>query len=148
MTQQKKHYVIGKSDRADFPIFNLKNIKVKIDTGAYTSSIHCSEIKEEDDKLFVIFLSEKFSNYTGETITFTDYEIKKVRSSSGKAQLRYKVRANIVLFGETFNTEFTLSDRRKMKFPVLLGRKLLNKNFLVNTSLKNQSYQIINTQIN
>ena len=148
MKLPKKQYVIGKSDRADFPIFNLKNIKVKIDTGAYTSSIHCSQIKEEGDALHVVFLSEKFSNYTGETITFPDYEIKKVRSSSGKAQLRYKVKANIILFGQTFNTEFTLSDRTKMKFPVLLGRKLLNKNFLVNTSEKNQSYQITNTQNN
>ncbi|MGB0933338.1 MAG: ATP-dependent zinc protease [Lishizhenia sp.] len=146
MKSHKKQHVIGKSDRADFPIFNLKNIKVKVDTGAYTSSIHCSKIEEIEDKLHVIFLSETCSNYTGETIIFHDYEIKKVRSSSGKSQMRFKVKANIILFGETFNTEFTLSDRSKMKFPVLLGRKLLNKHFLVNTSVKNQSYQITNTQ--
>lgn len=146
MKSHKKQYVIGKSDRADFPIFNLKKIKVKVDTGAYTSSIHCSKIEEIEDKLHVIFLSEKCSNYTGETIIFHEYEIKKVRSSSGKSQMRFKVKASIILFGETFNTEFTLSDRSKMKFPVLLGRKLLNKYFLVNTSVKNQSYQITNTQ--
>lgn len=146
MAKEKELFIIGKSDRADFPIFNLKNIKVKIDTGAYTSSIHCKDIKEEKDELTVIFLSEQHSNYTGEIVRFSDYEIKKVRSSSGKSQMRYKVRANIVLFGKTFNTDFTLSDRTKMKFPVLLGRKLLNKNFLVNTSLKNQSYQISNTE--
>ena len=37
---------IGRSDKADFPELSLLDIDLKIDSGAYTSSIHCSEIKE------------------------------------------------------------------------------------------------------
>ena len=37
---------IGRVDKADFPELSLMKIDVKIDSGAYTSSIHCSNIKE------------------------------------------------------------------------------------------------------
>ncbi|MDX1445546.1 ATP-dependent zinc protease [Lishizhenia sp.] len=137
---KKEKFIIGKSDKANFPDFNLKDVKVKIDTGAYTSTIHCSEIWEENNELKVIFLSDQHLQYTGEIITFKEYSLKKVRSSSGQSQLRYKVKGTITLFGKIFNTEFTLSRRDKMKYPVLLGRKLLNNNFLVDTSKKNLSH--------
>jgi hypothetical protein len=34
-----------------------------------------------------------------------------------------------------------LSRRTKMRYPVLLGRKLLNKRFLIDTSLADQSWK-------
>ncbi len=39
-------HIIGRIDKADFPELNLREIDVKVDTGAYTSSIHCHEVKE------------------------------------------------------------------------------------------------------
>lgn len=140
----KEKLIIGKVDRANFPKFNLRNVKVKIDTGAYTSTIHCNEIWEEENELKVVFLSDDHLQFTKEIITFKNYSLKKVRSSSGQSQIRYKVNGDIVLFGEIFNTEFTLSNRSKMKYPVLLGRKLLNRNFLVDTSKKNLSHSQTN----
>jgi hypothetical protein len=47
----------------------------------------------------------------------------------------------IVLFGEAFLTEFTLSERGEMKYPVLVGRKLLNRNFIVDTAKTNISFK-------
>ncbi|MGB0424358.1 MAG: RimK/LysX family protein, partial [Flavobacteriales bacterium] len=40
---------IGRNDKADFPEIDLMNISIKIDTGAYTSSMHCHDIKEIED---------------------------------------------------------------------------------------------------
>lgn len=133
--------IIGRDDIVDFPLFGLTNVPVKIDSGAFTSTIHCAKIKEEDGLLKVIFLSKKHTSYTGETIQFSEYSEKKVKSSNGVIQERYKVKGNIQLFGKKYTTEFTLSKRSSMKYPVLLGRKLLNKRFLIDTSLSNQSYQ-------
>lgn len=138
--------VIGRVDIADFPMFNLKEVPVKIDSGAYTSTIHCSKIKENNGVLEVVFLSKKDLSYTGEKVIFTNYTQKKVRSSSGEAQIRYKVQGNIRLFEKNHKTEFTLSKRGKMRYPVLLGRKLLNNKFLIDTSLKNQSNNLKNTE--
>ena len=37
---------IGRVDKADFKELSLEDIDIKIDSGAYTSSIHCSNIEE------------------------------------------------------------------------------------------------------
>ena len=37
--------LIGRKDKADFPELSLNDIDIKIDSGAYTSSIHCTNIK-------------------------------------------------------------------------------------------------------
>lgn len=140
MRIKKQKKIIGKDDRADFPDFDLSDIRVKIDSGAYTSTIDCSLVEETPEGLAVIFLGKKEPGYTGEKFLFERYTKKKVRSSSGISQLRYKINGTIVLFGKKHNTEFTLSSRTKMRYPVLLGRKLLNKRFLIDTSLSNQSW--------
>ena len=49
--------IIGRKDKADFPELFLKNISLKVDTGAYTSTIHCHHITEIviDEEKFVEF---------------------------------------------------------------------------------------------
>ncbi|MEO2061132.1 MAG: peptidase, partial [Mesonia sp.] len=47
MTNKSKK-TIGRVDKADFPELGLNEIAIKIDTGAYTSSIHCEDIHEEN----------------------------------------------------------------------------------------------------
>ena len=133
--------IIGKDDIADLPKFNLKEVNVKIDSGAYTSTIHCSVIEETEHGLQVVFLDEEESGYTGESVYFKKYKQKKVRSSSGEMQKRYVIGGDIILFGKKHSTEFTLSKRDLMRYPVLLGRKLLSSRFLIDTTLSNESYK-------
>jgi hypothetical protein len=133
--------LIGKDDIADLPMFKLKEVKVKIDSGAYTSTIHCSVVEETDEGLHVVFLDEEESGFTGKSILFKKYEQKKVRSSSGEMQKRYIIAGDILLFGKKYTTEFTLSKRDLMRYPVLLGRKLLSDRFLIDTTLSNESYK-------
>ncbi|RPI42243.1 MAG: peptidase, partial [Bacteroidetes bacterium] len=49
--------ILGRGDRADFPQLGLENIEIKIDTGAYTSSIHCHQIQEviHEDRRMIRF---------------------------------------------------------------------------------------------
>jgi hypothetical protein len=138
---KKQQLIIGRKDRVDLPRFGLSGVPVKIDSGAYTSTIHCAKVEENEGKLEVVFLDKKEDAFTGEKVIFDEFSVKKVRSSSGQAQYRYKVKGNILLFGKKYNTEFTLSRRTKMRYPVLLGRKLLNKRFLIDTSLADQSWK-------
>lgn len=146
MVMTHKKELIGRDDIADFPSFDLENVKIKTDSGAYTSTIHCSEINEVNGKLNVVFLEPDENGYTGETIVFEHFERKKVRSSSGEQQERYIVKGRIRLFSKEHNTEFTLSSRDLMRYPVLLGRKLLSGNFIIDTSLSNLSYELKNTK--
>jgi hypothetical protein len=44
--------------------------------------------------------------------------------------------------GRKIKTEFSLTERKGMRFPILLGRRLLNKRFIIDTSLVNVSKQL------
>jgi hypothetical protein len=45
MSEEPVKCIIGRRDMIDFPELGLEDIEAKIDTGAYTSAIHCSQIK-------------------------------------------------------------------------------------------------------
>ncbi len=132
--------VIGRFDKADFPLLNLEDIAIKIDTGAYTSSIHCNNIIEKDDLLHCTFLDEEHALYNGKEFVFEMYDIVFVRSSNGIIQKRYQVQSTIKLFEKVFKISLSLSARQEMKFPVLIGRKFLTKKFIVDPELTDVSF--------
>lgn len=136
--------MIGRYDRADFPGLHLNDISVKIDTGAYTSSIHCDNIKEEDGVLKCTFLDEEHPLYNDKEYTFTDYDIVFVKSSNGMVQKRYQIQTTIKLFDRTFKISLSLSARQEMRFPVLIGRKFLTKKFIVDTEYFDVSFNLNN----
>ncbi|APY11176.1 peptidase [Seonamhaeicola sp. S2-3] len=132
--------IIGRIDKIDFPKLELYNIDVKIDTGAYTSAIHCSEIIEIDHALLCIFNSDVHQNFGKTEIIFESYSLTNVKSSNGFKENRYKVKSDAIFFGKTYKINLTLSTRDDMRFPVLIGRQFLSKKFIVDVDLENVSY--------
>ena len=135
--------IIGRVDKIDFPQLNLKDINVKIDTGAYTSAIHCSKITEKDNRLICSFEIKGHPNFKSENIIFENYSLTDVKSSNGFKENRYKIKTDVIFFGKTYKINLTLSTRDDMKFPVLIGRQFLSKKFLVDVNLENLSYNSI-----
>lgn len=145
MVKKRKRHTIGRTDKLDLPELGLKNISCKIDTGAETSAIHCHKVKlvEKDDKKSIKFflLDPNHPNYEEKEYVCSSFSEKLITNSFGQSEFRYVINTKIALFGETVNIQFTLSDRQKMKFPILLGRKFLQKNkLLVDVSKFNVSY--------
>lgn len=134
--------VIGRFDKADFPLLNLEDIAIKIDTGAYTSSIHCDNIIEKDDALHCTFLDEEHPLYNGKEFVFKDYDVVFVRSSNGIIQKRFQVQSTIKIYNKVFKISLSLSARQEMRFPVLIGRKFLTKKFVVDPELKDVSFNM------
>ncbi|MGB3776161.1 MAG: RimK/LysX family protein [Leeuwenhoekiella sp.] len=132
--------IIGRTDKVDFPKLGFSDVDVKIDTGAYTSSIHCTHIHEENDVLCCTFLDPQHPDYDGKNMIFSSYDITAVKSSNGEIQTRYVVQSNIRIFQKVFKISLTLSSRDDMRFPVLLGRKFLTKKFIVDTALTDLSF--------
>lgn len=137
--------IIGKSDKADFFDWDLKEIPIKIDTGAYRSSIDSCYAKvfkiNKEKVLKYTLLNEDHPAYTGEIFETKEFKISKVKSSNGIKEERYIVKSKITLFKNDYLVEFSLSTRTDMKFPVLIGRKLLNNRFIVDTSKVNLSHK-------
>lgn len=140
--------IIGRREVANLPEFGLNNVDVKVDSGAYTSSIHvshCKEIESENGPLLeVIFLDEKHASFDNVKHYFASFRIKKVKSSTGHDQMRYFIKCTIEILGRKIKTEFSLTERKGMRYPILLGRKLLNNRFIIDTTLVNVSKQLEN----
>jgi hypothetical protein len=141
MPMDKK--TIGRRERVNFSEWKLRQVSCKVDTGAYTSSIHCeyTEEKEVDGKRILFFkvLAPEDKKYNGKLLQAVNYSRKKVKNSFGQEEIRYKVTTKVTMFGEQFEADFTLTDRSKMRFPILLGRKLIHGRFLVDVEKVNLS---------
>lgn len=134
--------IIGRTDKADFPLLELYDIDVKIDTGAYTSSIHCKNVKVENNYLKCNFLDENHPAYHEKEFIFDEYDVKIIKSSNGIAEPRYRIKTKIRMFGKTYEIYLTLSDREEMRYPVLLGRTFLSRRFIVDITKTNLSYKL------
>lgn len=146
----KEKIIIGRKDIANFPELGLENIAVKIDTGAYTSSIHCHQIEEIEHEgqpaIRFQLLDPSHEMYNEKVFVFHNFKLKTIKSSIGQSELRYIIKTKISMFGKRFPIELSLSERGDMRYPVLLGRKLLRKRFLVDPAEQNLSYTSLNKQ--
>jgi hypothetical protein len=137
---------IGRIDKVDLLELSLLNISVKVDTGAFTSTIHSHHIKEVimdgEKQIEFQLLDPSHPKYKDVLFKTKRYKKRSVKNSFGKSEQRFVIETTIVLFGEEYPIELSLSERSDMKYPILIGRKLLNKRFIVDTSKQNLSYRM------
>lgn len=132
--------VIGRLESIDFPQWDLYGIDAKIDTGAYTSSLHCHHIsavtKGDADYVRFNLLDPSHETYNDKLFELPIHRKKVVKSSNGAREERFVVKAEIRLFEKRYTIQLSLTDRSEMKYPVLIGRKFINGRFLVDVSEK------------
>lgn len=132
-------HVLGSFENVAFPEFGVDEALAKVDTGAYTGALYSPAahvIQNSDGKDILKFSlfhePEKFY----ETDTF---ETIRIRSSNGQTEDRYVIKTNILIDGKEYATCISLTDRSKMRCPVLLGRKFIRENnMIVDVSLNEQ----------
>lgn len=148
----KMKKVLGRIDKIDFLDFDLQDIPAKVDSGIYTSRIHCSHIQEHIGPVgsFITFrlLDFAYSDNGIPTHTSHSYKQCKVQNSIGEISTHYVIDTTAVLFGELHLIELALCERTGMRYPVLLGRKFFGENFLVDVSKVNLSHrEKVNTML-
>ncbi len=134
--QQKE--IIGRREYVAIPEFELREIEAKVDTGAYNGAIHVSLVNEfeHEGKRWIRFIilddaHPEFKNKVYETDLFDE---RRVRSSNGEVQHRYAVPVTIVLRGQELKATLGLSNRKDLKCPILLGRKIIKNHFIIDPS--------------
>lgn len=132
--------IIGRSDYFDFPELQIKDVPCKIDTGAYMSAIHCTDMKVENDILEFKFGKHNKFSFPDKLYQTKKFTVKEITSSNGESEKRYTISTAIRVFNEDIETIFTLTDREAMHSPVLIGRLALEQ-FLVDVKKTNQSFQ-------
>ncbi len=135
---KKEKVLIGRVEYIDFPSLNLHRIEGKIDTGAYSTALHCHKMWVEEvngvPTLHFDLLDPTHPDYQQQVLTTSTFKKKKVKSSNGKKENRYVIKMKITMAGKTYLTDVSLTDRQKMKYPVLVGRKLLQNGYLIDVS--------------
>ena len=132
--------ILGRSDRVDLPELGLSNIHAKIDTGAYTCSLHSCGVKVVNGQLEFVLLDAEHPEFTGMKYIFKNFTQREIKNSFGIVETRYVIKTTIRIFDRLIRAEFSLSDRDNLRFPVLLGRKILRKRFLFDVTKKNLSF--------
>jgi len=148
----KKKITIGRKDKADFPELGLENIDIKMDTGAFTSSIHCRKITTKEIKgkevLFFTLLDPSHPHYDNKEYSTSKYTEKQVKNSFGVTEKRFIIEADIKIFGKKHPIKLSLSERGEMRFPILVGRRFLMGKFIVDPSKYDLSYKNAQKKIN
>lgn len=137
---------IGRVESIDIPEWDLFDIDAKVDTGAYTSSLHAHHISPitGKGKEYVSFylLDPSHPAYNNRKLTVPVHKQKSVKSSNGIIQQRFIISTEIKIFDKLIPVQLSLTDRSEMKYPLLLGRRLLKNRFLVDVSKTNCSRNI------
>lgn len=136
MNEKKQRLpVIGWREWVALPELGITTIKVKVDSGARSSSLHAYEVRtfERDGKKWVHFKVHPLQRSTKKTVVVEAevLEFRSVKSSSGVAQMRPVIITEIELLGERWPVELTLASRDNMGFRMLLGREAFRGKFLV-----------------
>jgi D-alanine-D-alanine ligase-like ATP-grasp enzyme len=125
---------VGKAEVISFPDNGILNVPVRIDTGATTSSLWASEIHETRNGLSFVLFAKGHSLYTGRKIRVQQYSKRAVATSTGHMEVRYLVKLRTAMKGRRIIASFTLSDRSKQVYPILIGRNILKNKFVVDVS--------------
>ena len=129
-----KLIVIGEAEYITIKPDNIR-LTARIDTGATTSSIHATEIKqfERDGKKWVHFnLIQK----SGEKVEFKRRLLRtiEVKRHGMDQQSRPVISLQTTMGPIVKSSQFSLTDRSQFKFPVLIGRSFLKGTALVDVN--------------
>ena len=132
---------VGGYEKVDVPGLDLTDVVAKIDTGAYSGAIHCTNITRMRVKgtntLRLRFdpLGNKALRTTADTFYSTN-----VRSATGHRVKRYLIDTEIVLGATTYPIRIGLFDRSDMQREILIGRRFLKENNMLVDVTVNDHY--------
>ena len=130
--------IVGTLEICDLPNLGIKNLTVKVDTGAKTSSIHVDHIEpfKKHGKPWIRFAIHP-DVYNTESLQYCEcpiHDIRPVKSSNGQSEQRYVIKTAFVLGEYDWPIEITLTDRSEMSYLMLLGREGMADRILVDPS--------------
>jgi hypothetical protein len=148
-----KKKVIGRIERVNIPKLDLYGVNAKIDTGAYRGSIHAENIKvvrmkkSGKRKLKFNVLDAEHPENDSRVYRVSKFKKVQVRTSQTEFETRYAIFLKIEIAGEELKTYLSLSDRKDMRYPILIGRKALKRKFLVDVGVPKKEELIFDQEV-
>lgn len=132
---------LGIFENVSFPDLGVEGILAKVDTGAFSGALNCTDIKVfrrgVDRRRILKFTPLGDKKLATET---EDFEETYIRSSTGHRIKRYIITTTILINGKKYKLKIGLSNRQLMKRDVLIGRRFLRENNLLVDVRRNSEY--------
>lgn len=120
---------LGWREWLSLPDLGLPALKAKVDTGAKTSALHAFELEpyRQGGKEYVRFSMHPLQNYLFPVVACRALLLdqRQVTDSGGHKEMRYVIETSLVLAGQRWPIELTLTNRDQMLFRMLLGRQAM-----------------------
>lgn len=129
--------ILGHVAEVAIPSLGIDNVIAKVDTGAFSGALHCTNIRLSSDKKTLSFDP---LGQSGLRVRVAKFEERMVRSASGHEERRYLIPATIRLAGKDYDTVIGLTDRSDMGYEMLLGRRFLREHRMVVDVTLNEEY--------
>jgi hypothetical protein len=131
---------IGWKEYLDFPEWGIRRVKVKIDTGARTSALDVVSYElHQTEAGLVADLQLALRRKHPERVTTVSAPVLRmvtVGSSTGIWEQRPLIETVVRLGPLTKRVRLTVTNRSRMLFPMIVGRKALEGDFVVDVSKK------------
>lgn len=128
-------WVIGWREWLALPDLGIREIKVKVDTGARSSALHAYRLEHfrAGGKSMVRFHVHPYQRDDRRVVRAEAEMVdeRRVRDSGGHSELRPVIRTTARLRDRIWAIEITLTNRDEMGFRMLLGRQALVSRFLI-----------------
>jgi hypothetical protein len=134
--------VIGWKEYGDLPELGIRRLKIKVDTGARTSTLHvrsCRVLETFADGTERVELTiDPWRRHPDRSVTTEARVLRRIHvtDSGGHRETRPVIETELVLGPVRKRILVTLSNRSGMLFRMILGRKALEEDFQVDVSHK------------
>lgn len=107
-------------------------VLAKIDTGAWSNTLHATDIEIVESSLEsrIRFRLEEEGRWIERPLS----RWRRIRDTSGHETMRPVIRTTIEIASRDFDVEVCLADRSQLKHRMILGRNFLRLGFIVNPS--------------
>jgi len=129
-------YLIGWKEYVDFPDWPIGRVKAKIDTGARTSVLDVAAYVITEGIVCMTLILDRKRGRRRHVIATPLLRFVEVCNTGGALESRPLIQTTIRLGPVTKRINLTLTDRTDMRFRLLLGRKALEGDFVVDVSRK------------
>lgn len=136
----KEAKVIGGFEAVSFPDFGQDMAVAKIDTGAFSGTLHATNIREVSSMNGLKVLEFYPLGVAANKSNVVEYKLKQIRSSNGQLETRYVITTKIILQDHEYPITISLADRSAMMKSVLIGRQFLRRHHFIVDVRKGTQY--------
>ena len=140
MNHHHEKTLIGWQEWVSLPDVKIPAIKAKVDTGAYTSSLHAENIRHVKKNGISYVQFDIHPIQKNKTIVIRSeaplVDRRPVRSSSGEEERRSVIRTQLILGHRQWEIELNLTKRDYMGFRMLLGRNAMHGHIIIDPGQK------------